>query len=216
MTLTLFGLHFDPILEDSDGQDGLPKQLHGNGPYGTGQCQVVWCEDDPLYAFLQNLRDGKDAILIAARATSNPLAPRWQDGHGWGYIHPEDSPAVGPVLTKQFKQVAKSELDETRATIGHEAESFLIDCGINGGSMRQYVPEHYRASSARIANIDPEIADRHDLMHNAYNNMKEIDNKSIYFLQDQGAAEINISILATHMKQNWTKLERSARKRRNS
>ena len=38
-------------------------------------------------------------------------------------------------------------------------------------------------------------------MHNAYKKMKEIDNKSIHCLQDQGASEIIISIPASHMKQ---------------
>ena len=92
-------------------------------------------------------------------------------------------------------------MTETRSAMRYEAENFLIDCGINGGSMRQFTPEQYRASAARITNIDPEIADRHDLMHNAYKKMKEIVNRSIHCLQDQGASEIIISILASHMKQ---------------
>ena len=43
----VFGLHFDPILMDTDGADGLPRQLRGKGPYETGEMEVVWCEDDP-------------------------------------------------------------------------------------------------------------------------------------------------------------------------
>ena len=78
-----FGLHFDPILVDIDMGDGRPRQLRGNGPHETIPLKAVyWCEDDPLNAFLQNLRDSKDAIEIAATGVSNPLAPRWQDGYG--------------------------------------------------------------------------------------------------------------------------------------
>ena len=150
--------------------------------------EVVWCEDDPLNLFLQNLRDGRDEIQLAASATSNPLAPRWQDGHGRGYVHPDDSPTVGPVICKHFKQIAKYDLTETRSAMRYESENFLMDCGINLGSMKQFVSEQYRASAARVANIDPDIADRHDLMHFAYKKLQEIDMKSIHGLQDQGSA----------------------------
>ena len=63
------------------------------------------------------------------------------------------------------------------------------------------MPEQYRASAARVTNIDPDIAERHDLMHFAYKKLQEIDTKSIHNLQDQGSSEIIISILAAHMKQ---------------
>ena len=71
------GLMFDPILMDSDLSDGRPRLLRGNGPYGTVPLKAVyWCEDDPLHTLLENLRNGKDAIKLAAAATSNPLAPK--------------------------------------------------------------------------------------------------------------------------------------------
>ena len=172
--------------------------------------EVVWCEDDPLNVFLQNLRDGRDAIQLAASASSNPLAPRWQDGHGWGYVHPDDSSTVGPVICRHFKQIAKYDLTETRSAMRYESEKFLMDCGINLGSMKQFVPEQYRQSAARISNIDPEMAERHDQMHFAYKKLQEIDNNSINGMQDQGSAEIIITILAAHMKRELDNIGRTS------
>ena len=82
--------------------------------------------------------------------------------------------------------------------------------------MRQLVPEQYRASAARIINIDPDIADRHDLVHGAYKKLQEIDKKSIHCLQDQGSSEMMISILAAHMKQELDNIGKKVKKQKSS
>ena len=82
----------------------------------------------------------------------------------------------------------------------YEAECFLVDCGINTASMLQLVPETYRASAAKTINIDQAIGEQHDRMHAAYKKMAEIDKQSIHCVQDQGSAEITISLLAHQIK----------------
>ena len=41
-----FGMMFDPILVDSDGQDNCLRQLGGKGTYGTADIKIVWCVHD--------------------------------------------------------------------------------------------------------------------------------------------------------------------------
>ena len=119
------GLFFDPFLMPTDNKDGKPRQLQGNGPHGTIPLKkVYWCEDDPLNTFLQNLRDSKDAITLSAAATSNPLAPKWQDGHGWGFVHPNDSPTIGPVIGKYLMKAGFTDLTDIRSNIRDECKNF--------------------------------------------------------------------------------------------
>ena len=122
---------FDPILAASDGQDGCLRQLVGNGPYGTADLEVAWCEDDFLNVFLEDLRANKDAIKNAAMPSANPLAPKWQDGHGWSPVYPTDAPKFGPVVNKLYKSFAVDELNKIRQELRVQGENFLIDCGIS-------------------------------------------------------------------------------------
>ena len=62
----VFGLNFDPVLFATDGHDGCERKLVGNGPFGTADIEIMWCTDDLINMFLQNLRDDKDAIREAA------------------------------------------------------------------------------------------------------------------------------------------------------
>ena len=137
-----FGLMFDPILTPRDGQDGCLRQLVGNGPYGTADLEVAWCEDDFLNVFLQDLRENRDAINMAATTSANPLAPQWQDGHGWSPVHPTDAPKVGPVINKLYKSMAVDELDNVRKELSMQGENFLIECGISKSLMQADIPEH--------------------------------------------------------------------------
>ena len=86
----------------SDGQDGCLRHSAGDGPYKTADFEVAWCEDDFLNIFLEDLRNNKDAIKLAANACAHPLVPKWQDGHGWGPVHPTDAPKDGPVINKLY------------------------------------------------------------------------------------------------------------------
>ena len=163
------GLFFDPILMSTDNMDGRLRQLRGNGQHETIPAQqIYWCEDDPLHTFLQNLRDSKDAIMLAAAATSNPLSPKFQDGHGWNYVHPNDSPTIGPVVGKHLVKAGVTDMTDIRSIVRDECTNFFIDCGINQNSMCQLVPEHYRQSAARTINVDPEVGILQDHMHQAY------------------------------------------------
>ena len=87
-----------------------------------------------------------------------------------------------------------------RGLLRKEAENFLIESGINRANIQQQVPEHYRATIAQNANVDEATMRVHDTMYHAYEKMGNIDDQSIWALQDQGAAEINISIISAHMK----------------
>ena len=160
--------------------------------------------------FLQNLRDDRDAIREAALAMSNPLAPKIQDGHGCGYVHPLESPTVGPMLHKNYHRLG----EELRGFLRKEAENFLVESCINHASMEQQGPEHYRSTSAQSANVDEETKKVHDTMYHAYKKMGDIDNQSVWTLQDQGAAEINIGIISAHMKKSWTSSAEYQKKQR--
>ena len=173
---------------------------------------MYWCEDDHLNTFLENLRNGKDARKLAAEATSNPLAPKWQDGHGWCYVHPNDSPTIGPIIGSHFKQVGFEDLTAIRSEIKYQAENFLMDCGINQATMRQLEPEHYRQTAAKTINVDPEVGELQDHMHAAYKKLEEIDKRSITYVQDQGSAEIGITILAQHIKSELDNIGRTTDK----
>ena len=105
----VFQLNFDPMFVQTDGQDGCERQQQGNGPYGTADIKVFWCKDYPLNSSLQHLREGKDTITEAAVANSSHLAPKFQDGHGWCYVHPNHWPKVGPVINKVYLSLGTEE-----------------------------------------------------------------------------------------------------------
>ena len=75
--------------------------------------------------------------------------------------------------------------------------------------MMQLVPEQYQAMLAANANVDAPTAQFHETMHNAYKQLGAIDRESVWCMQDQGAVEINIGILAHHMKRELDRIGRT-------
>ena len=158
----VFGLNFDPILVDTDGQDSCERRMVGKSPFGTGEDKIMWCTDDPICFFLQNLREDKEAIREAALSCSSPMAPKLQDGHGWGFVNPHDHPRVGPTLHRNYYRLNES-MQSNIELLRREAEEFLIDAGIRKDNMMQLMPEQYQSSLATNANVDAPTA-QHNYM----------------------------------------------------
>ena len=57
-----------------------------------------------------------------------------------------------------------------------------------------------RAVAPKNAHIDEATTKMHDAIYHAYQKLGEIDARSIWYLQDQGAAELNISIITAQIK----------------
>ena len=123
-----------------------------------------------INTFLEDLRQDKDAIKLAATACANPLIPRWQDGHGWGPVYPTDAPKYGPVINQRYKSYATDKIAKIREELRLQGENFLGDCGINKQVMLTDIPEHYKSLAAThpIAPVGAGEAYVHNTMYEAY------------------------------------------------
>ena len=186
-----FGLLFDPMLCNSDGQDGCLRQVAGSGPYKTNdKIEIAWCNDDFISTFLEDLRNNKDAIKIAAQTVANPLLPKWQDGHGWSPVYPTDDPQYGPLINPRYKSYATERLDHIREELSVQGENFLTDFGISKQAMLTNTPDHYRnlAPNHPAAPVGAQEAYVHNTMSQAYKQFRDIEAHSVWAVSCQHCA----------------------------
>ena len=67
--------------------------------------------------------------------------------------------------------------------------------------MQTDIPEHYKslAPTHPTSPVAPGEAHVHNMMYEADKQLRTLDTNSIWYLQDQGASEINISLLGQHV-----------------
>ena len=83
-----------------------------------------------------------------------------------------------------------------------------MDCGINKQDMMSDIPDHYKSlPPMQVATqAMAEQATVQNVMYQAYQKFREIEADSVYAVREQGAAELNISLLGHHMTQELRKL----------